>query len=102
MLPADAAYAVGPRYYLALGDSLAAGVQPTTRGAIATNQGYADDLYRFYRQRIPDLRLAKLGCSGETTGTMIVGGTCNYPLGSQLAQAVDFLLTRQVAFVTID
>jgi hypothetical protein len=37
------------------------------------------------------LRLVKLGCPGETTRTMINGGICRYPSGSQLAAAVAFL-----------
>ena len=53
-----------PTYYLALGDSLSIGVQPSPNGDIATNQGYADDLFIGMRTRIPGLRLAKLGCSG--------------------------------------
>ena len=97
------AYAAAPPiYYLALGDSLSRGVQPTRTGVLVeTNQGYVDDLYAYYRLRHPDLRLAKLGCSGETTGTMIAGGVCSYPLGSQLNQAVDFIQTHRVALVTL-
>jgi lysophospholipase L1-like esterase len=96
------AYAASPQY-LALGDSLARGVQPipSTGVLVETDQGYVDDLYGLYRLRHPDLELAKLGCSGETTGTMIAGGLCSYPLGSQLAQAVQFLQTHQVALVTL-
>lgn len=91
-----------PPYYLALGDSLSLGVQPTSRGLAATNQGYADDLHAFYRLRVPGLQLAKLGCSGETTSTMITGGVCAYPLRNQLAQAAHFLRTHRVALVTLD
>jgi lysophospholipase L1-like esterase len=91
-----------PVYYLALGDSLARGVQPTRAGTLGeTSQGYADDLYAYYRLRHPELRLVKLGCSGETTDTMIVGGLCSYPRGTQLAEAVEFLKTHNVAFVTL-
>ena len=91
-------------YYLALGDSLARGVQPDASGVdVETNQGYVDDLYTLYRAAIPGLQLVKLGCPDETTTTMIHGGgRCNYPLGSQLAQAVDFLKTHRVVLVTID
>ena len=32
---------------------------------------------------------------------MIAGGKCSYPLGNQLAQAVDFLHTHRVLLVTI-
>lgn len=93
---------VAPTYYLALGDSLAIGVQPSPNGEVATNQGYADDLFAVMRLRIPGLKLTKLGCSGETSGTMISGGVCNYVEGSQLAAAVNFLKTHSVALVTLD
>jgi lysophospholipase L1-like esterase len=97
------AYAAAPPvYYLALGDSLTRGVQPTRTGMLVeTTQGYVDDLYAYYRFRHPELRLVKLGCSGETTVTMIAGGVCSYPLGSQLAEAIQFLKTHQVALVTL-
>ena len=89
-------------YYLALGDSLAIGLQPSLHGDVPTNQGYADDLYKVFRTRIPGLGLAKLGCSGETTTTMLEGGICNYSAGSQLAEAVAFLETHHVSFITLD
>jgi lysophospholipase L1-like esterase len=94
--------AAPPTYYLALGDSLAIGIQPSANGDVATNQGYADDLFAVFRTRIPGLNLAKLGCSGETTTTMIQGGICSYPQGSQLAAAVSFIETHHVALVTLD
>jgi lysophospholipase L1-like esterase len=89
-------------YYLALGDSLAIGIQPSANGDVPTNQGYADDLYKVYRTRIPGLALAKLGCSGETTNSMIHGGICNYSAGSQLAAAVAFIETHPVRLITLD
>ena len=97
------AYAApGLPYYLALGDSLGRGTQPLPNGTLVdTNQGYVDGVYAFYRLRHPQLQLAKLGCSGESTTTMIVGGKCSYPLGNQLAQAVEFLHTHRVLLVTI-
>lgn len=93
---------VPPTYYLALGDSLAIGVQPSANGDVATSEGYANDLFAVMRARIPGLRLAKLGCSGETSTTMILGGVCVYTQGSQLAAAVSFLETHSVALVTLD
>ncbi len=92
-------------YYLALGDSLSRGVQPDSAGAsLATRQGYADQLYAALRRGHPGLRLVKLGCSGETTDTMIDGGICSYPGGSQLAAAVSFLRAHRgrVSLITID
>ena len=100
------ARAEDPPYYLALGDSLSIGIQPAANGDyVPTNQGYADDLHALFRTRFPALRLVKLGCSGETTNSMIAGppqSPCSYPAGSQLAQAVAFLQTHHVALVTID
>jgi lysophospholipase L1-like esterase len=102
--PVSAAAAPAASYYLALGDSLAQGVQPNSTGqSVETNRGYVDDLYAFERARIHGLQLEKLGCPGETTTSMIFGGNpyCAYS-GSQIAQAMGFLTTHRVAFVTID
>ena len=75
-------------YYLALGDSLSRGFQPNPAGhSVPTDQGYPDQLYAMLRPGHPGLRLVKLGCGGETTATMIHGGICSYPGGSQLAAA---------------
>jgi len=97
------AYAApGLPYYLALGDSLGRGTQPLPNGTLVdTNQGYVNGVYSFYRLTHPLLQVAKLGCSGESTTTMVEGGECSYPLGNQLAQAVDFLHTHRVLLVTI-
>jgi lysophospholipase L1-like esterase len=91
--------------YLSLGDSLSQGVQPDATGAsVETNQGYADQLFQIEQSRFTDLHLFKMGCPGETTTTMIAGGICTYDLGSQLAEAVDFLNGHRnhMAFVTLD
>jgi lysophospholipase L1-like esterase len=92
-------------YYLALGDSLSQGVQPDVAGAsVETGQGYADQLYAALLPAHPGLRLVKLGCPGETTRTMIDGGICRYPGGSQLAAAVAFLRAHRgrMFLITID
>ena len=83
----------GPRYYLALGDSLSVGIQPDAAGTdVPTDQGYPDQLEGMLQRRGHDLRLVKLGCSGETTVTLINGGICSYPGGgTQLAAASQFL-----------
>ena len=94
-----------PTYYLALGDSLSQGVQPDAAGAsVETRSGYADQLYAALRPSHPTLELVKLGCPGETTSTMINGGICHYPDGSQLKAAVAFLHGHRgrVLLVTID
>jgi lysophospholipase L1-like esterase len=98
------AAADAPTYYLALGDSLSRGYMP---GLGDTDQGYADDLYATLQARDPNLQLVKLGCSGETTATMINGGHCTdrYPVGSsQLDAAVAFLTAHPgaVRYLTLD
>jgi lysophospholipase L1-like esterase len=94
------------KYYVSLGDSLAAGVQPIGDAAnqFRTTDGYAEQLLAIARADSPKLSLVKLGCPGETTVTLIDGGICTYENGSQLAEAVAFLRAHRqfVAFVTID
>jgi lysophospholipase L1-like esterase len=96
----------GPRYYLALGDSLSVGIQPDATGAdVPTGQGYPDQLAAMLDRHGQDLRLVKLGCSGETTVTLIQGGICTYRGGgTQLTAATEFLREHrgQVGLVTID
>jgi lysophospholipase L1-like esterase len=95
----------GTSYYLSLGDSLAQGVQADPFGHVGpTDHGYADQFYGMIRPHYRDLVLVKLGCSGETTRTMIRGHHCPYPDGSQLAQAVAFLHRHRghVPLLTID
>jgi len=92
-------------FYLSLGDSLAQGVQPNAQGvSVETKQGYPDQLFTALHLGNPTLKLVKLGCPGETTGTMINGGICSYGAGSQLAQAAAFLSSHRghVQLVTID
>ncbi|MGI8448809.1 MAG: SGNH/GDSL hydrolase family protein [Streptosporangiaceae bacterium] len=96
----------GPRYYLALGDSLSVGIQPDAAGTdVSTDQGYPDQLATMLDRRGRDLRLVKLGCSGETTVTLIHGGICSYPGGgTQLTAATQFLRNHrgEVGLLTID
>jgi len=100
-----AAKAPPAAYYLALGDSLARGVQPNAAGvSVETPDGYPDQVYAALHPGRPGLQLVKLGCPGETTVTMIDGGICRYQEGSQLAAAVAFLQAHrgQVLLVTLD
>ncbi|MGH3124058.1 MAG: SGNH/GDSL hydrolase family protein [Streptosporangiaceae bacterium] len=92
-------------YYLALGDSLAQGVQPNAAGvSVVTRDGYADQVYAALHPSRPGLKLVKLGCPGETTTSMMNGGICRYRSGSQLAAAVAFLQAHRgrVLLVTLD
>jgi len=88
-----------PTYYLALGDSLAAGT-----GA-PSGAGYVDDVFAFEQATHPGLTLENLSCGGATTDTMVNGGgACSYTTGSQLGDAEAFIDARpgQITFVTID
>ena len=101
----SAAPAPATSYYLALGDSLSLGVQPNAAGAsVPTSEGYPDLVYARLRDSHPALRLVQLGCPEETTKTMMHGGICRYPAGSQLAAAVAFLRAHRghVLLVTMD
>ncbi len=99
-------------YYVSLGTSLSVGIQPDASGANQlTDDGYADQLFDIIEPLFditePDtreLQLMKLGCPGETTTTMMDGGICTYPEGSQLAAAVAFLNAQKdkVELITID
>jgi lysophospholipase L1-like esterase len=94
------------RYYVSVGTSMAAGVQPIGDPAslYRTREGYAEQLLAIAERRFHKLSLVKLGCPGETTTTMIDGGICTYRHGSQLDEAVSFLRAHRnhVAFITID
>lgn len=104
VVPASSSTADGPHYYVALGDSLSRGNMP---GVGDSDQGYADVLHAKLKAADPSLQLVKLGCSGETTTTMMAGGKCTdrYPVGtSQLEVAEEFLRDHrgEVTHLTLD
>ncbi len=94
--PADA------RLVLGLGDSLAAGYQPG-RGDVR-DTAYPARFAQLLTTRGTPTAVVNLGCSGETASSMVDGGRCTYPRGSQLAQAEAELRAREghVAAVTLD
>lgn len=98
---APARAAAAPTYYLALGDSLAAGTQP---GLLFTKLGYANQLLPLLRTDEPTLQLVNLGCPDETSTSLIEGGGCSYEHGTQLAEALAFLVAHRqsTSLVTID
>ena len=100
-----------PVYYLSLGTSLAAGVQanfPESCESVVTGVSYpgfiAENIISDPEQDIRKLRHVNLGCPGETAETFINGGLCDYPKGSQLDQAVQFLHAhgKFTGLITID
>ena len=75
-------------WYVALGDSIAAGwetVGPPERDQ-RTTSAYPDQLWLMARSGYPDLQLLDLSCPGENTETIrLDNGRCAYEHGSQLA-----------------
>jgi len=89
-------------WYLALGDSLAAGYQPGV-GDDRTG-GYVGGVLDAVQDTAPKAKLRNLSCSGATTTSMLGTDRCTYDQGSQLAAAVEFLKAHKskVDLVTID
>jgi lysophospholipase L1-like esterase len=91
-------------YYLALGDSIAYGYQPTKEkpGAVPADYdtGYVDVVAAQLRKLSPDLQVVNYGCPGESTVTFTRGRCPALPdyfklhnafRGAQLDAAVSFL-----------
>jgi lysophospholipase L1-like esterase len=91
-------------YYLALGDSLAAGYQPeaSTGAGYLSGRGYADDLAGELRAGDRRLDYVNLGCPGETTTSMLHGG-CPWPeaYATQMGAATGFLTAHRGAHVLV-
>ncbi len=98
--PGPSSNAMG--WYLAMGDSLAAGYQPG-QGDDKTG-GYVGGVLAAVKADTAKTKLVNVACSGETVVTMVAGGRCAYDEGTQLAQAVEFLHahSRTTRLVTID
>jgi LPXTG-motif cell wall-anchored protein len=89
-------------YYISLGDSLASGYQPDVDKD--TDSAYTDQLYAQLKQRTPGLKHIRLGCTAETTESLISGGKCDYPdAKSQLDAALKAMAEHRgkVAYVTL-
>jgi lysophospholipase L1-like esterase len=98
VIGATAASASTPLYYVAMGDSLGAGV-----GASPISNSYVNQIYQHELARIPGLVLKNFSCSGATTASVINGPNC-VGAATQLALAKAFLKAHKghVAFVSID
>jgi lysophospholipase L1-like esterase len=94
-------------FYLDIGASVSVGVQPTSSDPHGqpTRFGYANRLVALEAARGVTLQLTKLGCPGESTTTMMIGGDKCYKFpDNQLADAVAFLKAHhdQTGLVTLD
>ena len=99
--PSESATATDGGLYVALGDSLAAGYQPG--GAELRDTAYPALTARRLDTDGAELTVENLGCSGETTTSLLKGGKCEYAEGSQLEQAESLLRKgADVSLVTID
>ncbi|MFZ0668338.1 MAG: GDSL-type esterase/lipase family protein [Acidimicrobiales bacterium] len=89
----------GATYYLAMGDSMAAGV-----GATQPSEDYVNLIYEHELTEFPALQVHNIACSGATTGSVINGPGCSYKTGTQLGDAEAFLRSHknEVPIVTID
>ena len=92
--------------YLALGDSLAAGMQPDRHGRDhPTNHGYVNVVARSLARSHAGLRTRTLSCGGATSVTLLQGGESCRPDGEpgQLERAEDILAaSSDTALVTLD
>ena len=89
-------------WYLALGDSLAAGYQPGVGDD--RDGGYVGGVLDALQDSAPKAKLSNLSCSGATTTSMLGTDRCAYEQGSQVDAAVQFLRAHKtkVDLVTID
>jgi lysophospholipase L1-like esterase len=94
-------------FYLAIGGSASLGVQPTIgypKGQ-RTDDGYTDYLVAAEAAKGVTLELHQIGCSGETTNSMLHGGDkCYTHPDTQLNEAITFLRAHQTGdgLVTVD
>ena len=99
-------------YYLSIGDSYAAGFQPTAPGqGHDTDNGFADQLPALAAKKGYDLVLVDLGCDGATTSSLVAATGCAttpvhgqaYPHQTQAAAAETFLREHRgrVSLVTV-
>ena len=103
----------GPQsYYLALGDSIAYGIQPDKGGQLIFDTGYVDPFAARLRKLSPTIKVVNYGCPGESTVTFVRGGCPGLRegpklhdsfRGTQLKAALSFLRAHagQVSPITL-
>ena len=73
-------------YYLALGDSIAYGQQPTKPPGTPASAfpGYVNVFAARLKRLSPELKVVNYGCSGESTATFVAGGCPAFDAGFKL------------------
>jgi lysophospholipase L1-like esterase len=112
--PALSQAAPKPRFYVSVGDSYAAGFQPTGVGqGRTTRSGFAYQVPALAAERGYDLRLVNFGCAGASTTSLLEAKGCSrerlgpggrrYAGRTQIAAAEAFLRAnrRRTALVTV-
>lgn len=110
--PAVATKAPSQRYYVSVGDSYAAGFQPTSKGhGHDTTNGFAYQVPGLAAPRGYDLKVVNFGCDGATTASVLDAQGCktqppdgpSYAKQTQAAAAEQFLRGHrgQVGLVTV-
>jgi lysophospholipase L1-like esterase len=106
MLVVPSSLGSAPPRYIAIGDSLAAGLQPDSDGVDGpSGHGYAESLGRRLRRVYPGLRTHVLSCGGADTRTLVRGGAGCQPRGEpgQLVQAERFMTDHpETVLVTVN
>jgi lysophospholipase L1-like esterase len=88
--PSRPVYKPPQSYYLALGDSIAYGFQPTKKPGArpsAFNTGYVDVFAARLRKLSPKIQVVNYGCPGESTVTFTRGGCPAFADGFKLHDA---------------
>lgn len=101
-------------YYVAVGDSYAAGFQPTApHQGSTTKNGYAYQLVDAAKSKGYDLKLVNFGCGGATTESLLTAvgckpdqlgpGAAQYAPETQASAAEDFLRQNRghIALITV-
>lgn len=112
--PAPSRIAPADQLYVSIGDSYAAGYQPTSRGhGGTTRNGFAYQVVRDAKAKGDNFSLVNFACSGATTTSIIKSAGCepkllgpgapSYGTATQAAAAQDFLRKHhgKVGLITI-
>jgi lysophospholipase L1-like esterase len=110
--PAGAQATSRPLYYVSLGDSYAAGYQPTSaKGGHTTTNGFAYQTARLAAAKGYHFTLVNFGCGGATSTSILTATSCpqlgpgapDYPPTTQAAAAEQFIAAHKgrIGLITV-